>query len=300
MSCLAVVFNLHGFWTGRLKVLELPLSGGLATSRIACSISIGRMEEAPKNMDAGMTVFRYTMLLGLGFAFCAGCGDSSSQPWEKTKSPPAAVNAGEKPGDVADNDAAININRSSGEADAGRGMTSPHAGMMMQGNTSSGTLENDGSLDIGPLHWTVPKTWVRKAPGMVAAEYSVPKADGDKQDARLTVSQFGGTVEANIDRWKGQFSKKLDKEEEKPIDVGGVKATLVDLSGTFDDSRPDDAGGDAARLPHVGRGRGSARSAATDFHQVLRADQDDGCPRRRGQGVHPFDESGQVAVGLQA
>ena len=71
---------------------------------------------------------------------------------------------------------------------------------------------------------------------MVAAK-SVPKADGDRQDARLTVSQFGGTVEANIDRWKGQFSKKLDKEEEKLIDVGGVKATLVDLSGTFDDSR---------------------------------------------------------------
>ena len=63
-------------------------------------------------MDAGMTVFRHTMLFGLGFAFRAGCGDSSSQPWDKTKSPPAAVKAGEKPGDVADNDAAININSS--------------------------------------------------------------------------------------------------------------------------------------------------------------------------------------------
>ena len=51
------------------------------------------------------------------------------------------------------------------------------------------------------------------------------------------MSQAGGTVEDNIDRWKGQFGKKPDKENQETIDVGGVKVTLVDFSGTFDDSR---------------------------------------------------------------
>lgn len=181
-----------------------------------------------------MNIFRYAFLLALGFAFCTGCGsDSSSQPWENTKSPPAAVKAGPKSDDVANNDATSGT----GEAEAGHGMANPHTAMMMPGESSAAAPPNDGTLAIGPLHWTVPKTWVRKAPGMMLlAEYAVPKADGDKENARLTVSQFGGTVEDNINRWKGQF-KKLDKEKEEPLDVGGVKTTLVDLSGTFEDSR---------------------------------------------------------------
>ena len=187
-----------------------------------------------------MTIFRNLTIVALSLGFCAGCGDSSSQTWESGKSPPASLKPGQKSGNVADNDATNDATGGTAQTDRGasnpRSSMDPHAGMMMPGNTSSASLENDGTLDIGSLHWTVPKYWVRKAPGMVAAEYSVPKTEGDKREARLTASQFGGTVEANINRWKGQFSKKLDKEEEKPFDIGVGKATLVDLSGTFDDS----------------------------------------------------------------
>ena len=100
------------------------------------------------------------------------------------------------------------------------------------------TVENDGKLDIEPVHFTVPKAWIPKPHSqMLLAEFAIPKAEGDQQDGRLTVSQAGGTLDDNINRWKGQFSKKLDKEEQKTIDVGGVKVTLLDFSGTFDDSR---------------------------------------------------------------
>ena len=100
-------------------------------------------------------------------------------------------------------------------------------------------LKNNGTLDLDMAHWTVPKSWVRKTPksSFLQAEYAIPKADGDNADGRLTVSQAGGTLEDNINRWKGQFSKKLDKENQETIDVGGTKVTLVDFSGTFDDSR---------------------------------------------------------------
>ena len=56
-------------------------------------------------------------------------------------------------------------------------------------------------------------------------------------DGRLTVSTAGGTVEANIDRWKGQFDAQAKQAPQEEIDVAGLKVTLVDLSGDFSDQR---------------------------------------------------------------
>ncbi len=115
------------------------------------------------------------------------------------------------------------------------GMVGPHAGMQTPDNAEP--MENNGKLDVETAHWTVPKTWVRKSPGMMLlAEYAIPKVEGDKEDGRVTVSQLGGSVESNLERWKGQFSK-LDKEKQETIDADKLKITLVDLAGTFNESR---------------------------------------------------------------
>jgi hypothetical protein len=77
---------------------------------------------------------------------------------------------------------------------------------------------------------------------MLQAEYGIPAVTGDKDAGRLTISRAGGSVDDNIARWKAQFSKKLDNESQETSDSGGVEITLVDLTGTFDDSpvtRPD-------------------------------------------------------------
>jgi hypothetical protein len=57
----------------------------------------------------------------------------------------------------------------------------------------------------------------------------------------MTVMGAGGTVEANIDRWYGQFTQPdgkptKDKATTKKIDVAGCKVTLVDIPGTYKDS----------------------------------------------------------------
>jgi hypothetical protein len=177
----------------------------------------------------------FSFLVLLGFA-CLGCGDSSTQAWENGKSQ-ASGGKSNKPEDVANNDANDQSDDSHGMVDP-HGMVNPHganphAGMQMTSEGSSEPLENDGKLDLGSLHWTVPKTWIRKAPGMmVQAEYAVPKAEGDKDNGRLTVSLAGGTVESNLDRWKGQFSP-LDKQSQETIEVDKVKITIVDLSGSY-------------------------------------------------------------------
>jgi hypothetical protein len=177
---------------------------------------------------------------------CIGCGDNSSQSWEDSKPKSASGKSDSKSVDVANNDTNNNESTSddgSGDKEAPHAATNPHAGanphagMQMPGAAESATIENDGKLDVDSAHWTAPKKWVRKTPGMMLlAEYAVPKAEGDAADGRLTVSQLGGGVEGNIDRWKGQFSK-LDKQNQETFDLDKLKVTLVDLSGTYNDSR---------------------------------------------------------------
>jgi hypothetical protein len=43
-------------------------------------------------------------------------------------------------------------------------------------------------------------------------------------------------VEGNIARWEGQFATHVDKEQKETLDAGEIKITLVDLSGTFNDT----------------------------------------------------------------
>ena len=42
----------------------------------------------------------------------------------------------------------------------------------------------------------------------------------------------GGSVQANVSRWVGQFQGAVEEETEE-TEVDGMKTTLVDLSGTF-------------------------------------------------------------------
>lgn len=94
------------------------------------------------------------------------------------------------------------------------------------------------------LRFEMPKGWVPKAPSssMRVAEFVLPKADGDAEDATLTVYSFpggGGTIEANLERWIGQMSQpdgKPSKDLAKTTTLtstAGVKMTLVDVPGTY-------------------------------------------------------------------
>ena len=208
-----------------------------------------------------MTIIRCLLLVSLNLLFCGGCGDSASdnkpQSWENSRSKSADKTAATE----KDKDTAREVGKDSEKvaekAESPRGAADPHAGMPnphggaapFAGQAAAApSIENNGKLDVGPAHWTASKAWVRKQPrsDIIMAEYGLPKAEGDSVDGRLTVSMAGGGVAGNIDRWKGQF-EKLDKEAKESLDIGGVKVTLVDFSGTYADggmmgpktSRPD-------------------------------------------------------------
>jgi hypothetical protein len=77
---------------------------------------------------------------------------------------------------------------------------------------------------------------------MRLATYQVPAAAGDQAGGECAVSYFGqgqgGGVEANIDRWIGQFQQPNGKPSKDAAKVDkrtikGLKVTTVDVSGTY-------------------------------------------------------------------
>jgi len=99
------------------------------------------------------------------------------------------------------------------------------------------------------LRFAVPKEWTRvPAPSdMRAAQYKVPRASGDTDDAELVLFFFGkakgGGVQENLDRWYGQFERPGGKPVADAAvltirTVNSLKVTAVDLSGTYSGMGP--------------------------------------------------------------
>ncbi len=93
------------------------------------------------------------------------------------------------------------------------------------------------------LTFKAPSEWIEESPvsHMRQAQYRLPHAQGDLEDAELVVFYFqgqGGSVEANIERWVGQFKKSdgsAASDLTKIINTKskGVPLTIVDISGTY-------------------------------------------------------------------
>ena len=99
-------------------------------------------------------------------------------------------------------------------------------------------------LLLAQLNFTAPSTWQTRpaASTMRVAEFVVPKAPGDSEDAELIVYFFGaaagGSADANIDRWIGQMqqpdgSASKDKARRDAQTINGLKVSMVDLTGTY-------------------------------------------------------------------
>lgn len=93
----------------------------------------------------------------------------------------------------------------------------------------------------GSYSLSAPEGWQRSQPRsrIVETEFAVPSEEG-LQPGRMTVMGAGGSIEANIDRWFGQFgqpdgSPTKDRAAIKKLTIAGCKVTLVDVSGTFRD-----------------------------------------------------------------
>ncbi len=87
------------------------------------------------------------------------------------------------------------------------------------------------------VRWTAPPGWTSQEPRpMRAATYAISPASGDKTGAECAVYFFGvgqgGSIDANVARWKGQFSGGAPAVVAKRT-VRGLAITTVDASGDY-------------------------------------------------------------------
>lgn len=108
----------------------------------------------------------------------------------------------------------------------------------------------------GELRFTVPEGWTIEKPtsDMRFAQYKLPRAGGDAEDALLIVYYFGqgqgGSAQANIERWIGQIKQpdggpSSEKAKTAKLTVNGLQVDTVDLKGNYSggmspDSAPQD------------------------------------------------------------
>lgn len=115
---------------------------------------------------------------------------------------------------------------------ASRETETAHAGAATAGVDSSAESETE----ISGFRFRVPAGWKRAEltpaqQGFVDARFEFPKHG---EDVKLTLSTTGGGVEANIQRWIGQFQMPEGAvPDSEQLDVDGVPVTLVDIRGEF-------------------------------------------------------------------
>ena len=93
------------------------------------------------------------------------------------------------------------------------------------------------------LKFDIPEGWTSKplSSKMRLADFVLPKAEGDAEDATLVVTFFGGqggTVQANFDRWLTQMDQpdgrpSKDVAKTSVLKTHDLTLSIMDLPGTF-------------------------------------------------------------------
>ncbi|MBL9090866.1 MAG: hypothetical protein JNL96_06555 [Planctomycetaceae bacterium] len=129
-------------------------------------------------------------------------------------------------------------------------------GTLVASLASASARAADGTpFDIGSKFQLVaPADWESKEPRsrIVEYEFATPAAEGESVGGRVTVMGAGGGVDANIDRWKGQF--KSDgaevKADVKKQEVAGQEVHVVDIKGTYLDKPGPFVPGPGTEMPN--------------------------------------------------
>ncbi|NKB68293.1 MAG: hypothetical protein GKR89_14620 [Candidatus Latescibacteria bacterium] len=115
-----------------------------------------------------------------------------------------------------------------------------------------------GRESLGGISVAVPDGWrtVDPSSSMRVAEYHMSGARPQDKDATLAVFAGNmGSVEANVERWFGQFTRPGGAAESPrrwQQQVDGMEATLVDIRGTYS----------------PGMGRGTDAAPAPDYRML--------------------------------
>jgi hypothetical protein len=97
-------------------------------------------------------------------------------------------------------------------------------------------------IEAAGLSFSVPNAWEEEQPksSMRKAQLQIPAVSPDTEAASLVLYYFGqnqgGSVEANLKRWEGQFDVPADAADAKNVatkTVAGMNVTTLELTGTY-------------------------------------------------------------------
>jgi hypothetical protein len=95
-----------------------------------------------------------------------------------------------------------------------------------------------GDVELGGMKSKVPAGWKEEptTSEMRLAQFKLPKADGDDEDAQVIIFTFpagsSGSADANMKRQLAKFAGKPEVKESK-LSVGTVEAPYQDITGTY-------------------------------------------------------------------
>lgn len=111
------------------------------------------------------------------------------------------------------------------------------SGTLPAGKSSTGSASTEATKKaFEGITLTIPAGWEEQPPpnDIIQAEYRIGTKAGS---IRVTMSSAGGSKEANVQRWRGQFSREANDPEpqQETVVIDGEEAILVELVGTFRD-----------------------------------------------------------------
>ncbi len=101
------------------------------------------------------------------------------------------------------------------------------------------------SVEVDSFTLNVPENWKQTKPTPIQArfrkaQFEIPAAEGDSEPGELVVFYFGaqggGGVDANIQRWVGQFDASGRKSKVTTGESELGKYVFVDITGTYNKS----------------------------------------------------------------
>ena len=113
----------------------------------------------------------------------------------------------------------------------------PPTGALAAGMAGAPTAVSNDDLSgfVPPTEWQV-----RPTRPMLAKVFAAPKVEGDSEDAEVTLSFLSANIplEANIQRWCGQFELEgnkgcLEATSQTPIQGTANPTTVIEMAGAF-------------------------------------------------------------------
>jgi hypothetical protein len=91
------------------------------------------------------------------------------------------------------------------------------------------------ALQPAEVTYQTPPAWsaAENPSPMRKATFRIPRAAGDEEDGELSVSQAGGSIDQNLQRWAGQFGHRLEDVKRDHQSPSGLRVTVVQIHGPY-------------------------------------------------------------------